>query len=79
MELGVIQEVEIYSEGQDLETIWFAQKSGPIRNVSYKALKRRDFKVSDALIKAGFKISDPEKFDSELKELLLIKAPQLLR
>jgi hypothetical protein len=79
MELGVIQEVKIYSEGQDLEIIWFAQESGPIRNVSYKALNRRDFKVSDVLIKTGFKISDAEKFDSELKELLLIKAPKLLR
>ncbi|OIO44373.1 MAG: hypothetical protein COY72_00110 [Candidatus Nealsonbacteria bacterium CG_4_10_14_0_8_um_filter_35_10] len=76
MELGIIQEIEIHNEGQDLETIWFAQKSGPIRNVSYKALKKRDFKVSDVLIKAGFKISEPQKFDSELKELL---APKLLR
>ena len=82
MELGIIQRIRIYREGQDLQTIWFAQDSGSIsgsiRNISYKSLEKRDFKVSDVLIEAGFKIPEPKRFDSDLKELLLPTAPKLL-
>ena len=69
MELGIIQGIRINSENR--ETIWFAQELGSIRNVNYKPLEKRGFKVSDVLIKAGFKILNPEKFDADLKELLL--------
>jgi hypothetical protein len=79
MELGIIQGIRINSEGQSLETIWFAQERESIRDANYKQLKKRDFKVSDVSIKAGFKIPEPKRFDSDLKELLLITAPKLLQ
>jgi len=78
MELGIVQNIRINNEWQDLETIWFAQGSGPIRNVLYKPLRDRDFKISDVLIKAGFKIPDPEKFDADLKNLFVNEVRKLL-
>ena len=66
MKLGIIQRVEIYDENND--TIWFVQKH--VRNVNFKKLKERDFKIARALIEVGFAIQDEKLFDLELKQLL---------
>ena len=67
MRLGAIQGIEINDEGK-LETIWFVQEG--IRNVAFKKLKQRNFKISDVLTKEGYQIKDPNQFDLDLKHLL---------
>jgi len=74
LKLGEIQGIVINGEGysiENIETIWFTQAPAIVRNIQIKALYQRDFKISDILVRAGFKISDKEQFDSELRVLLL--------
>lgn len=70
MRLGEIQGIQINSEGHDvydLETIWFIQDRTV--NITLKKLQRRNYKISDALIKVGFEIPNPEQFDLDLRIL----------
>jgi hypothetical protein len=74
VKLGTIQDVTIYTEGEKLETIWFVQKR--IRNVDYKKLKKRNFKISNILIEKGYDIPNPEEFDRALKNLFEKVVPE---
>ena len=63
--LGKVQTVTVWDEGK-LETIWFEDENH-IRNISLKSLTKRDFKIADILMKNGFKLKNPQRFDGELK------------
>jgi len=74
LRLGEIQGIEITAEGysaEKIETIWFIQAPAITRNIQLRALRDREFKISEILVRAGFKILDKEQFDSKLRVLLL--------
>ena len=75
MELGTIQGIEINDEGQ-LKIVWFVQER--IRNVAFKKLKQRNFKISDVLTKEGYQIKDPNQFDLDLKHLLQERGKEVI-
>jgi len=68
MELGVIQGIRIFIENSDAENrLWFYQKI--VRNVKLtkikKSLQNKNFRMSEALVKAGYEIPNCEQFDQE--------------
>jgi len=80
LRLGKIQDIEINAEGyrtENINTIWFVQAPTITRNIQLRAIRERKFKISDILTKDGFQINDKERFDLELRTLLLKTLPQL--
>jgi len=80
LRLGKIQDIEINAEGyrtENINTIWFVQAPTITRNIQLRAIRERKFKISDILTKEGFQINDKERFDLELRTLLLKTLPQL--
>ena len=80
MRLGKIQDIEINAEGyrtENINTIWFVQAPTITRNIQLRAIRERKFKISDILTKEGFQINNKERFDLELRTLLLKTLPQL--
>ncbi|MBZ9572112.1 hypothetical protein KJA15_02175 [Patescibacteria group bacterium] len=76
MELGVIQGVEINSEKEPPETIWFIQEL-MIRSILVDKLKKINFKVSGVLVKEGYQIPDQKQFDHDFKNLLQNIVPKI--
>lgn len=74
MYIETIQGVVIYTEGPTIihnlliyDTIWFVKEH--VKQTSLRELINIEFKVAKHLLKQGYSILNPQKFDVELQTL----------